>query len=726
MNQSKLHKRIIIGALLGLIATISVILLTQTLLSSLFDGIEAKTLDWRYTQRLKRLYDERQGATIDDIIIVDIDNRSLEKLGRFEQWPRTYHAQLIDYLTKAGALAVGFDILFMEHDKKPSVDKAFVAATANSNIVYHSMAFSSANPDAFLYPMKTPPAGFDAKRFSLSLAPEVSEHFRTVDRMDGKFIELYNAAAGIGFANFTPDNDSVIRTMPMFLNFAGRQYMALSLAIVLGVLNADESNIKVIPGEEIVIQPPGGSAEDSFRIPINREGRILISYQGTFQTFRYISYYDVLMHRVPPETFEGRIVLVGTSAPGLSDIRPVPFQDAFPGVEIHANIIYDILSQEFITRQSKTLAFGNLILLAMLIAVIAMLLKPWQSALLGILLSGGYAFYATNIFASHAFWIDFIKPIITLFFAYLFVFMYRYVDEERNKRFIKNIFQYYLSASVVDELLRHPDKLKLGGDRRIATAFFSDIKNFTTVSEKLEPEALVRQLNEYLSVMTDIVLKYEGYLDKYEGDAIMAIFGVPVDQQDHARRACLSALEMQEVLVHLRKRWKSRGEPEFHVRIGINSGPMIAGNIGGENRFDYTVIGDAVNLASRLEGANKTYGTNIMISEFTKELLDDSLVLRELDMIRVKGKTKPVRIYEVMARNKSDLSNAQLILLDEFQKGLEAYRRRKWDEAIRFFKNALLAVPEDGPAKAYIERCNYFIKHSVPKEWDGVFEMKTK
>lgn len=720
-------KRIGIGTVLGILAAGVVILLTYALLRPLFRDLEAKTLDWRYTERLKRLWQERQGATIDDIIIIDIDNRSLEKLGRFDQWPRTYHAQLIDYLTEAGALAIGFDILFMERDRSRSEDRALVAATANSNIVYHAMSFSMADPDAFLYPMLAPPEGFEAERFSFKFPPEISDYFRKADRMDGKFIELYNAAAGIGYANFSPDNDSVIRTMPMFLNFAGRQYLALSLAIVMGVLNADQSNVEVVPGKEIIINPPGGTAEDAFRIPINRQGRMLISYQGTFQTFRYISYYDVLMQRVPPEIFEGRIVLVGTSAPGLSDIRPVPFQDAFPGVEVHANIIYNILTQEFITRQNMPLSIINLLLLAILIAVVGMILKPWFSAIIGILLSGGYVFFSTFLFASDAFWVDLVRPIMAIFFAYLFVFMYRYVAEEKDKRFIKNIFQHYLTASVVDELLRRPDMLKLGGDRRVATAFFSDIKNFTTVSEKLSPEELVRQLNEYLSVMTDVVLKYEGYLDKYEGDAIMAIFGVPVDQEDHARRACLAALEMQEILVHLRKRWRSRGEPEFHVRIGINSGPMIAGNIGGENRFDYTVIGDAVNLASRLEGANKAYGTNIMISEFTREMLnDDSIILRELDMIRVKGKTKPVRIFEVMAKDRSHLSNAQLLLLDEFRKGLEAYRKKKWDLAIRYFQQALQVVPDDGPAKAYIERCQFYKKHPVPINWDGVFEMKTK
>ena len=725
MNK-KFSQRLFTGAILGAISALLIIIITNLAWPGLFNDFEAKTLNWRYMKRLKHLYNLRHGSTIDDIIIIDIDNRSLEKLGRFSRWPRTYHSQIINYVTEGGALAIGFDILFMEHDKDKSADEALINSTANSNIVFHSMAFSMADPDAFLYPMHSPPKGFNAAKFSFALNLQTMKYFKHADRMDGKVTELYNAAAGVGFANFSPDNDSVIRTMPMFLNFAGRQYTALSLSMVLGILSARQSDVSVVPGKEIVINPPGSSKDKAFRIPIDEASRMLINYQGTFKTFRYISYYDVLMQRVPKEMFEGRIVLVGTSAAGLSDIRPVPFQDAFPGVEIHANIIYNILAQQFITRQSRLYSIINFLLLAIFIAILAILLKPWQSALLAVVLSAGYAYIAITWFASDAYWLELVRPVLAIFFSYLFVFMYRYVDEERNKRYIKNMFQHYLTASVVDELLRRPEMLKPGGERRVATAFFSDIKSFTTVSESLSPEDLVRQLNEYLSAMTKIVLKYEGYLDKYEGDAIMAIFGVPLDQSDHATRACLAALEMQNALISLRKYWAGKGKPEFYVRIGINTGPMIAGNIGGSERFDYTVIGDAVNLASRLEGANKTYGTNIMVSEFTKELLDKDIALRELDLLRVKGKTKPVRVFEVLAKSHSRLTNSQLNLLDQYKQGLLAYRARKWDVAIAAFRRALVIDTKDGPSRAYLERCEFYKKHPVPQNWDGVFEMKTK
>jgi adenylate cyclase len=252
-----------------------------------------------------------------------------------------------------------------------------------------------------------------------------------------------------------------------------------------------------------------------------------------------------------------------------------------------------------------------------------------------------------------------------------------------------------------------------------------DIQNFTTYSEELTPEQLMAQLNEYLSAMTAIVLAYEGFLDKYEGDAIMAIFGVPVDQPDHALRACQAALEMQDVLTLLRKKWRDEGKPEFCARIGINSGPMIAGNIGGAQRFDYTVIGDAVNLASRIEGVNKIYGTNILVSEFTRQLLD-GIKTRELDFIRVKGKTEPVKIYEVIAPPQTTLDAPTVQKLDSYARGLQLYRQKKWDEAIAEFEKCLRLDPEDGPSKVFIERCSFYRETPVSEDWDGVFEMESK
>ncbi|MBC7186554.1 MAG: CHASE2 domain-containing protein [Calditrichaeota bacterium] len=714
-----------VAGLLALIAVVAVGLVTELQLANIVESFEAKTLDWRYGQRLDRLARQRDGVPLDDIIIVDIDDRSLDKLGPFSQWPRTYHAQLIDYLTSGHASAIAFDVLFMEPSRDPSVDDSLAAATFRSDIVYHAMAFSAASPDIFLYAMTAPPEGFQSERYSFSFPGQVTARFPSAERMDGKIVRLYNAAAGIGFANFSPDDDSVIRRMPMFINFAGRQYPALSFAVVRGLLNLSADDIKLVPGKRIVLAPPGLPGKHLV-IPIDKHGRMLINYLGTMGTFRYVSYYDVLMQRVPAELFEGRIVMVGTSAAGLADIRPVPFQGAFPGVEIHATIIHNILTQQYIFRPSKVLIYLLALCLAVLVAVAAMVLRPWWSGPLALFMSAAYLTLAFQLFTHSALWLEVVRPLATLLFGFLGVFIYRYVEEERSKRRIKGMFQYYLSASVVEELIKNPEMLKLGGEHRVATAFFSDIKDFTSVSEGLSPEALVTQLNEYLSAMTAIVFAHHGFLDKYEGDAIMAVFGVPVPLEEHAVNACRAALEMQRKLVDLRQKWQAEGKPQFHARIGINSGPMIAGNIGGEQRFDYTVIGDSVNLASRLEGANKSYGTSIMISEFTQQMLNGRFVTRELDLLRVKGKTLPVRVYELVAEQYEELEERQLRALDLFAQGLAAYRARQWQEALRAFRAALELQPNDGPSRVYCERCALFLESPPASDWDGVFEMKTK
>ncbi len=715
----------IVAGVLGLVAAIAIGLVTELPLGHIFESFEAKTLDWRYGQRLERLTQQRAGVPIEDIVIVDIDDRSLEKLGPFSQWPRTYHAKLIDYLTSGHALAIGFDVLFMEPSRDPAVDDSLTLATSRSDVVYHAMAFSAADPDIFLYAMDAPPPGFHSERYSFKFPEQATSRLPSTERMDGKIVRLYNAAAGIGFVNFSPDDDSVIRRMPMFINFAGRQYPTLSLAIIRGLLNLSASDITLKPGKRIVLSPPQSPGQCVI-VPIDSRGRMLINYLGTMGTFRYVSYYDVLMERVPAEIFEGKIVLVGTSAAGLADIRPVPFQGAFPGVEIHATIIHNILHQQFIARPGKVLVYVLALILAVAVAIMAMYLKPWLSGPAALLLSATYLIVSFQLFARTAIWLELVRPMLILVFSYLGVFIFRYVEEEKSKRKIKGMFQYYLSASVVDELIKNPQMLKLGGERRTATAFFSDIKDFTTVSEGLSPEELVALLNEYLSAMTAIVFANQGFLDKYEGDAIMAVFGVPVPREDHAVCACKAALEMQRKLAKLRPKWQAEGKPELEARIGINSGPMIAGNIGGEQRFDYTVIGDSVNLASRLEGANKAYGTSILISAFTYELLNGQFVTRELDLLRVKGKTLPVRVYELVAEHPRELAGHQLRALQLFAEGLQAYRERRWEEALANFEAVLAIRPDDGPAQVYCQRCRVFQESPPLPDWDGVFEMKSK
>lgn len=718
-------KKILYGAAIGASVGLIVLIISQWIMPGTFRSLEAKTLDWRYLSKVAHHWEQREGTPIEDIVIIDIDNRSLDKLGRYNQWPRTYHARVADYVASGGAAALVFDILFMEPDANTGSDEEFANATKRAGNVVHSMSFSQADPDAFLYIMKEPPAGFDAARYSMRFPQEVSQHFSLADRFEGKVMKLYNNSAALGFANFLPDEDSVIRAMPTFINFAGRVYPSLALATVMKITGAQAKDISVSLGEEIRIGQDTAESR-ALRIPIDDRGRMLINYMGTFKTFRYVSFYDVLEQRLPAEMFASKIVLVGTSASGLVDLRPVPFQPDFPGVEIHANIIYDILTQDFIRHQSTIPALAIYFAICVLVGVLAMILHPVVGILIAVILAAGDVALAFYLFVQHNLWIEEVRPLVGLGVSLLAITVYRFLDEEKEKRRIKGMFANYTSASMVDELLKNPAMLKLGGQKMYATAFFSDIKNFTTVSESLTPEALVAQLNEYLAAMTDVVLRYEGYLDKYEGDAVMAVYGVPLSRTDHAASACFAALDMQGLLNSLREKWREENRPLLEARMGMNSGPMIAGNIGGKDRFDYTVIGDAVNLASRLEGANKMYSTSIMISEYTYELVKDLVYARELDFLRVKGKTKPVRVYELLAKRDRPLSKEVQAAIENFARGLEYYRRMEWVNAVKAFQQALSAKPEDGPTKEFLQRCEIFLQSPRPKDWDGVFEMRTK
>ncbi|MDD8019017.1 MAG: adenylate/guanylate cyclase domain-containing protein, partial [Bacteroidota bacterium] len=284
----------------------------------------------------------------------------------------------------------------------------------------------------------------------------------------------------------------------------------------------------------------------------------------------------------------------------------------------------------------------------------------------------------------------------------------------------------YLNPSVVNELIAHPEKLQLGGEKKELTVFFSDIASFTNFSEKLDAEELVQLLNEYLSAMTDIILKNDGTLDKYVGDAVMAIWGAPMELPNSALSATRTALQMQEKIKEIDAKWKEAGKPGLVVRMGLNTDFMVVGNVGGSSRFDYTVIGDAVNLASRLEGANKTYGTRIMISERTYELIKSELQCRELDYLIVKGKTKPIRVFELVADKKTGMDEKMIQLCELYTNGLKLYKERKFKEALKTFRAVLALHPEDGPSNLYALRSQEYIKTPPPKDWNGVFELKTK
>ncbi|MCK4965957.1 adenylate/guanylate cyclase domain-containing protein, partial [bacterium] len=411
---------------------------------------------------------------------------------------------------------------------------------------------------------------------------------------------------------------------------------------------------------------------------------------------------------------------------GTWDLNPMPYLDRYPMLGLHANAFNTILTQNFLKTLPQWLVFTIILLCGLLMGLIVPRLSPIKCAIVILTLLAGYLLTAQYVFVSKGLIIDVLGTVSTLMIGYLSITVYNFFSEEKEKKMIRGIFSRYVTKSVVDELIKNPDMVKLGGERKTLTVFFSDVAGFTSVSEALSPEDLVGLLNEYLTAMSNIILKYDGMIDKYEGDAIMAVFGTPIPMPDHAVKACHVSLEMQDELVELRKKWHEEGKPELKVRIGLNTGPMIAGNMGAMDRLDYTVMGDSVNLGSRLEGANKQYGTYIMISGFTYELVKDDIETRFLDSLRVQGKKLPVKVYEVLASKDKGLSDIKRKVVESFDQGMECYLKQNWDKGIYYFENALSLDNDDPPSQVYLERCQAYKENPPASDWDGVYTMTTK
>ncbi|MDY6852771.1 MAG: adenylate/guanylate cyclase domain-containing protein, partial [Thermodesulfobacteriota bacterium] len=463
-------------------------------------------------------------------------------------------------------------------------------------------------------------------------------------------------------------------------------------------------------------------------LPTDEAGRLLVNYRGPAQTFPHYPIADILAGRLDKGTFKDKIVLVGPTAVGIYDLRVTPYDSVFPGVEIHANIIDNILHKDFLVRPNWSGIFdiGSIILIGLILGLLLPKLSAMTGPFLGlgllaVLVGGNFAFF------TRGWWINIVFPVLSLVVIYIGITVFRYITEEREKRKIKGAFSSYVNPSVVNEMLKNPDMLKLGGDKRIATVLFSDIRGFTTISEKLDPEALVNLLNRYLTIMTDLVFKYDGLLDKYIGDAIMAVWGAPLAQPEHALLACRTSLDMMAELKKLQQALAEEDEniPYLDIGIGLNTGPMVVGNMGSETRMDYTAMGDAVNLGSRLEGANKQYGTNIIIGEMTFEQVKDVMYCRELDSVAVKGKKLPVRIYEMLGET-GRVSEKKINLARAFTRGLAAYKSRRFKRAEGIFMGIKEHYPEDKPTLLYLDRVAELALNPPPDDWDGVFVMTTK
>jgi len=554
----------------------------------------------------------------------------------------------------------------------------------------------------------------------------------------------------VAFFNTEPDPDGVIRREPLVMAVENPDdptrpwlFPNIDLAGMLVALGADPASVRLwcsgaashldtvayIPGTRTKALGRTPTRSDYKQIPVDPRARLLLNYYGPDEVFPKVSFAELVDGTVERSRIEGKIVVVGATATGTYDQRVTPFDPISPGVETHATALENMLHEDFLLRPWWALPFecGLLLFVALVfgylltrVGVITGLPATLGLALVYFLLDNALFRAGVVVFSA--------TPMIEMATIYVFQTMYRYSTEERQKAHLRRAFQFYLSKDVIEELVNDPSKLKLGGDKAVLSVMFSDIRGFTTISERLSPEQLAKLINEYLTPMTNLVFEHGGTLDKYIGDAVMAIWGAPKHQEDHAYRACKAAVAMMKELEKLQEQWRLEGNnyPPIDIGIGINSGPMVVGNMGGAQRFDYTVLGDNVNLASRLEGTNKDYRSHIIISQNTWDLCHDRVAARVLGAVRVKGKKEPVRIYELHDDKPAAPGSELAQVIERFDAGIAAFRSQKWDEARAKFKSVQELWPKDGPSSAYLEFVAEYEAEPPGADWDGVYTMTHK
>jgi adenylate cyclase len=463
-------------------------------------------------------------------------------------------------------------------------------------------------------------------------------------------------------------------------------------------------------------------------VPTDEKGRLLINYRGDALTFPHVSIGDILAGEVPLGTFRDRVVLVGVTATGTYDMRSTPFNPVYPGVEIHANAIDNLITGDFISKPAWTAVYDAIAIA--ILAVLVALSLPRVSALAGLAIT--FSLFAVHIgvarelFVRWGVWLNIVYPLLSCVTTYTVLTVFYYVTEERERKKIRGAFDKYVSSDVIEQMMDDPSKLELGGEERIATVLFSDLQGFTSYSERFSPRQMMELLSEYYGCMTDAVFEHGGMLKEYVGDELMAIFGAPVEASDHAALACRAALAMQRKRRELSEEWLATGRPALHARTGVNSGPMLLGNIGSKHRFSYGAIGDDVNLGSRLEGLNKQYTSEILIGEKTRGLVGEAFLLREIDQVRVVGKKLPTRIFELLGEASDGLDSSGEKVLRTYTAALEAYRARRWSEALDLFNACRTHWPEDGPSIVMAVRCIEYADNPPDEDWDGVYEATRK
>ena len=721
----------------------------------ILDLIELKAYDLRFLSRGPR-------PPSPAVVMAAIDEKSLDAEGRWP-WPRSKIAALVDTLSRHGARVIGFDIAFSEPDENSQValidqlarrvdalairdrrlaafisesrrhadnDRALANAIKSSSSAVVLGYFFHMSEATLEYRLEPSEIDRRLKRLAASKYPLIA--YQAPDTGALPFIRAYapesnldvfsDVAASSGYFSLRSDPDGVLRWMPLVIQAGEDLFPPLSVLCAWHYLGRPRLTVKV--GRHGV---DGIQMGDRF-IPTDEGGQLLINYLGPPKTFPQVSVTDILRGKVPRGAFEDRIVLVGATALGTYDLRNTPFSPLYPGIEVHASVIDSILTQSFMARPEWSKLF-DLLAIVTLSALVGTAL-PWLSPLRGLGFATGlfvlYIFAARWLFVNAHVWLNVVYPLLSLATTYTALTAYYYVTEQRQRKKVKETFRQYVAPLVVEEMLKEPRRLKLGGEEKILTVLFSDLEGFTTYSERYSPQEMAEMLGEYYNRVTEQIFLYQGTLKEYVGDELMVIFGAPLEAPDHAERACTAALAMREQRLALASEWANAGRPRLRARTGINSGPMLVGNLGSKYRFAYGVLGDQVNLGSRLEGLNKVYGTEILVGENTARMVEGAFLLREVDKVRVIGRTQAVRIYELLAKLGTPLSLEQDKALRSYAAALEAYRQKVWREALALFGQAVALWPGDSPARTMAERCVIYQQTPPPEGWDGVFEQAFK
>ena len=690
---------------------------------------------------------------------------------------------MAEYLKSDGAIAVGFDIIFPEQSIRQEIDSSiinelkalaknadiadirrellqrldtirpelgdssFVSSVKDSGNIFLSSVFYVGESD-----LASDPALRADDSTALRIRSALSNSAMSIPlkyppnfffNASVPFTELARASRGIGHINFVPDSDGTCRRFMPLVWFGDNETAYPSLALIIA------AHVKGIPIKEVRVQNNSVIVGDAV-IPLLADGSARINYQGGVVKkerggeSKYESFYKNILYdyvvaskdlieagkepALPKGTFKDKIVLITASAAGLTDLRATPFSPVNPGVEIHANVIDNILSKKFLRSMDGRNERIYILLLAIVVGAITVSTKPHTGFLLGTTLVSSVIGLHWKLF-SYEWALPLVYPFVAMAGTYLGVLLMKYIYEEREKRHIRSAFGHYLAPGVLEDILRSPDKLKLGGERRYMTVLFSDIEGFASLCEKLTPEEVSAILNEYLGQMMNCIKITGGTLDKFIGDAIMAEWNAPVFQEDHAARGCETALLMMEELRNLKEKWQKENKPPFNIRIGINTGEMVVGNLGSKEIFDYTVVGTEVSTSARLEPLNKDFSTYIAVSESTYREVEKhypgKFFFRILGRVVLKGTTVPLDVYELVDW-KNTISKERLEAVEIYREGLGLFLKARFSDAKRMFQKAIEKYPQDGPSKMYIQLCEFYQRTPPASDWKGVYVQTSK